>query len=109
MSTRSISRVGTRRASGARPSRARPFAERREARLPNPQTLDREGLVAYFASMSWIADLPDADRLDLLDNVRSLLGDHEYRREWETQVYWTRLWQPILPRQRQHLIGGAFE
>ena len=28
-------------------------------RLPNPQTLDRGGLVAYYASMGWLADLPD--------------------------------------------------
>lgn len=71
--------------------RSSPFEELREVRLPNPQVLDRDGLVAYFASMSWIADLPDADRLDLLDNVRSLLGDGDYHREWETVVYWTRL------------------
>jgi SAM-dependent methyltransferase len=40
-----------------------PFEELPETRLPNPQTVDREGLVAFFASMGWIADLPDADRL----------------------------------------------
>jgi SAM-dependent methyltransferase len=68
-----------------------PFEELREARLPNPQTLDRDGLVSYFASMGWIADLPDADRLPLLDEVRSLLTTDEYRRLWETHVYWTRL------------------
>ncbi len=70
---------------------ASPFDELQEARLPNPQTLDREGLVAFFASMGWIADLPDADRLPLLDEVRSLLDAAEYRRSWETHVYWTRL------------------
>ena len=58
--------------------------------MPNPQTLDRDGLVAFFASMGWIADLPDADRLPLLDEVRSLLDSAEYLRPWETHVYWTR-------------------
>jgi hypothetical protein len=41
--------------------------------------------------MGWIADLPDADRLPLLDEMRSLLGSAEYRRQWKTHVYWTRL------------------
>ena len=68
-----------------------PFEELQETRLPNPQTLQRDGLVAFFASMGWIADLPDRERLPLLDKVRSLLADSEYRRLWETHVYWTRL------------------
>jgi SAM-dependent methyltransferase len=68
-----------------------PFEPLREERLPNPQMLDREGLVAFFASMGWLADLPDAERLPLLDEVRSLLTAREYRRPWETHVHWTRL------------------
>jgi SAM-dependent methyltransferase len=67
------------------------FEELQETRLPNPQTVDRDGLVAFFASMGWIADLPDRDRLPLLNEVRSLLPAAEYRRPWETQVHWTRL------------------
>jgi len=66
------------------------FEPLQETRLPNPQTVDREGLVAFYASMGWIADLPDAERLPLLDKVRSLLRAPAYRREWETHVYWTR-------------------
>ncbi len=62
-----------------------------EILLPNPQTLDRDGLVAFFASMGWLADLPDDERLPLLDEVRSLVTAAEYRRVWETQVHWTRL------------------
>ncbi|MEX2210532.1 MAG: class I SAM-dependent methyltransferase [Gaiellaceae bacterium] len=68
-----------------------PFEELEEARLPNPQTVDREGLVAFFASMGWIGDLPDEQRLPLLDKVRSLLPAAEYERAWETHVHWTRL------------------
>lgn len=67
------------------------FGELQEARLPNPQTLDRDGLLAFLASMGWIADLPDVDRLPLLEEVKSLLGAEEYRRLWETHVHWTRL------------------
>ena len=91
MWTRSTSLCGMLRGEWREAFRSSPFEELREVRLPNPQVLDREALPAYFASMSWIADLPDAERSDVLDNVRSLLGDHEYRREWETVVYWTRL------------------
>ena len=40
--------------------------------------------------MGWIADLPDADRLTLLDEVSSLLAADEYRRRWMTRLYWTR-------------------
>jgi len=68
-----------------------PFDELQETRLPNPQTIDRDGLVAFLASMGWIADLPDVDRLPLLDRVRSLLTAPEYRRPWETHVHGTRL------------------
>ena len=74
-----------------RPFRGSPFAELQETRVPNPQTVDRDGLVAFFASMGWIADLPDEDRLPLLDRLRSSLAASEYRRPWETHVHWTRL------------------
>jgi SAM-dependent methyltransferase len=67
------------------------FGPVRDARIANPQTLDRAGLVAYFASMGWIADLPDVERLPLLGAVRSRLTANEYRRTWTTDVYWARL------------------
>jgi len=66
-----------------------PFEELREARVLHTQTVGREGLVAFFASMGWIGDLPDAERLPLLDEVRSLVDADEYLRPWETRVYWT--------------------
>jgi SAM-dependent methyltransferase len=67
------------------------FEALRDIRVPNPQTLDQEGLVAFFASMGWIADLADEERVSLLAEVRSLLTAREYSRPWETHVYWTRL------------------
>ena len=83
----------TRYESGAwrEPFAESPFEELREARLPNPQTIDRDGLVAFFASMGWIGDLPDEERLPLLDDLRSLLAAAEYERQWETRVHWARL------------------
>jgi SAM-dependent methyltransferase len=68
-----------------------PFDELEEARLSNPQRIDREGLVAFLASMGWVGDLPDEQRQPLLDRVRSLLEEDEYVRPWETHVCWTRL------------------
>jgi len=59
--------------------------------LPNPQTLDPDGLVAFYASMGWLADLPDEERLPLLSGVRSRLTAPEYQRLWESHVHWTRL------------------
>ena len=41
--------------------------------------------------MGWLADLLDADRLPLLDKVRSRLGAIEYRRIWETHAHWAHL------------------
>jgi SAM-dependent methyltransferase len=68
-----------------------PFEGFREVRLDNPQALDRDGLVAYFASMGWIADLPEQERLALLGEVRSLLEAPDYRRLWTCHVHFTRL------------------
>jgi SAM-dependent methyltransferase len=76
-----------------------PFEPLQEARLPNLQTLDRDGLVAFFASMGWLAELPDEERLPVLEEVRSLLNAPEYRRPWETHVHWTRL------RARKHDVS----
>jgi SAM-dependent methyltransferase len=68
-----------------------PFEELREAAFANAQTLDRDGFVSLLASMGWVADLPDDERLPLLDTMRSLLDADEYVRPWTTLVYWTRV------------------
>jgi SAM-dependent methyltransferase len=64
--------------------------ELREVRFANEQIVDRDGLVAFLASMGWIAELPNGERLPLLDEIRAHLTAAEYRRTWETQVYVTR-------------------
>jgi SAM-dependent methyltransferase len=70
------------------------FGTLHEVRFPNPQTVDREGLIAFLASMGWIADLPDPERLPLLSQIKSRLGHDQYRRVWATHVHWTRLSAP---------------
>jgi SAM-dependent methyltransferase len=81
-----------------------PFAPLREASVPNPQTINRDGLVAFFASMGWIADLRDAERLPLLDDLRSRLPDTTFRRPWTTHVHWTRICRL---RRRPRGAGGG--
>ena len=68
-----------------------PFAPLRERRFRHEQRLDRGGVVALVASMGWVGDLPDPERLPLLETVRSLLGEHQYLRPWLTHVCWTHL------------------
>jgi SAM-dependent methyltransferase len=68
-----------------------PFEAFRATTFAHRQTLDREGVVAFYASMGWLADLPDDERLPLLDSVRSCLDAGEYERAWEAHVHWARL------------------
>ena len=67
------------------------FEPGRPAGVPHPPTNHPDGLVAFFASMGWIADLADDERVPLLAEVRSLLAGGEYRRLWTTHVYSTRV------------------
>ena len=67
-----------------------PFEALEHERLGNPQSLDADGLVAFFASMGWIDGLSDENRSSLLGRVRSLLTSPTYRLPWETHVHWTR-------------------
>jgi len=67
------------------------FEELRESTFDNPQVVDRDGLLAFFASMSWIAVLPEGERSELLDEVRGRLDADSYTRFWRTELYWTRL------------------
>jgi hypothetical protein len=79
-------------ASGWQPSLpSSPFAPFRATVFPNPQTLDREGLVSFYATMGWVGDLPDDERLPLLASVRSCLDADEYKRAWEAHVHWAPL------------------
>ena len=68
-----------------------PFGAFESAVVDNPQTLDRDGLVTFYATMGWLGDLPDEARLPLLAEVRSLLTASRYTRRWETHVHWARL------------------
>jgi SAM-dependent methyltransferase len=68
-----------------------PFPALEDARFANPQELDRNGLVSFLASMGWLADMPDDERLPVLDDVRSRLPAPAYRRRWVTHRQTTTL------------------
>ena len=67
------------------------FEPLRESQIPNAQRVDRDGLVAFFGSMGWIAALPEEELQVLRDEMRSRLTADEYRLPFETHVHWTRL------------------
>ena len=46
-------------------------------------------LVAFYATMGWLADLADDERLPLLEQVRTCLTSARYTRPWEAHVHWT--------------------
>jgi SAM-dependent methyltransferase len=72
------------------------FDEIETAQLPNRQTVDPAGLLAFFGSMGWIANLPDEDRLSLLGTMSRQFVAPQYVLRWETRVHWTRLIDPSL-------------
>lgn len=67
-----------------------PFEPLHHAELPNQQAIDRDDLVSFYASMGWIADMPDDERLRLLDDVRARLRHDAYVRHWTSHVHWAR-------------------
>jgi ubiquinone/menaquinone biosynthesis C-methylase UbiE len=54
-------------------ARTRLWTAVEDVQLPHVQLLDREGLVARVASISFIADLASERRADVLDQVRALV------------------------------------
>ena len=61
-----------------------------ETKLANPQTVDPQGLIAFFGSMGWVATLQEEDRRRLLDRMKAQLTAPEYVLPWQTTVQWTR-------------------
>ena len=70
------------------------FEELRLERLPNPQSVDADELVAFFASMGWIDGLADEARSSVLHQVSGNLTSARYLLPWETHVHWAQLAEP---------------
>ena len=71
------------------------FGPLEEARFPHAQRLDAPGLVERYASASYVATLPDAERRDVLDRIRLLAANHpqlagkeEFELPYVTELHW---------------------
>jgi ubiquinone/menaquinone biosynthesis C-methylase UbiE len=67
------------------------FEPLREAESERWVSRTRDQWVANMLSVSSIASLPDADRVELAARLRELVPDGDYRWTIQTAVYWTRL------------------
>jgi SAM-dependent methyltransferase len=81
---------------GAAPLAYRPgFGPLLEASFHHHQTLDRDGIVERFASVSHVAVLAEGERRKVLDEVRRVIdtdpettGKSELDLRYRTEVYW---------------------
>jgi SAM-dependent methyltransferase len=58
--------------------------------VEHEQVSDREAILAFAASVSWIAHRPDEERRRVLDELAARLPPGEYRFPMAAQVTWTR-------------------
>ena len=67
----------------------------RRAEIAFEDTLDRDGMLAWFASFSVIGALPDDERAVMLGRIAEILdrngaGDRPFRRQWRADLWLTR-------------------
>jgi ubiquinone/menaquinone biosynthesis C-methylase UbiE len=55
------------------------------------QQIDREGVLAYFSSISSIASLPEDERGARMEHIAAQLDRETYERHWQVEMHWTRL------------------
>ena len=66
---------------------AAPFGPLQQRSLPHSWETDREGVAAYYVSISSIAQLPPAEREELRSELLTLLPEGCYRLELVAQVF----------------------
>ena len=73
--------------------RIRAFTPWQAAEFTQVHRIGVEDFVALVGSWSWIANLPDGQRAELLDQVRALARSEDavLSLPYATEVYWTRL------------------
>jgi SAM-dependent methyltransferase len=71
------------------------FGSLNQRRFPHSQTLDVDGLVERFASVSFIAVLPEEERAEVLSRIRELAETHpdlvdrdSFELPYFTELYW---------------------
>ncbi len=67
-----------------------PFEELQSASVEHEQVQDRSDVLAFAASVSWIAHRPEAERRRILAELAELLPEGEYRFPMRADVSWTR-------------------
>jgi SAM-dependent methyltransferase len=66
------------------------FGARHDVQFSRTHVTSLEDFLALVASWSWIANLPDGERADLLGEVRELVGDRDaLELAYDTEVYWS--------------------
>jgi SAM-dependent methyltransferase len=64
------------------------FGPLRETSFEHEQTWTRDELVAYYASISWVAVLPAEERAATIERFRAALDRDAYGRRLRTEVHW---------------------
>jgi SAM-dependent methyltransferase len=67
-----------------------PFGAFEQASVDHEQTLTRAELVDYYASISWVAALPQAERRARIERFAAGLDRDGYRRPLRAEVHWAR-------------------
>lgn len=65
------------------------FATPRSSSFENLQEIEPDGFVAMVSSWSWIANLEDDTRSEVLADVRGVVGDAPFTLRYETEVFTT--------------------
>ena len=65
-----------------------PFGEVREAVVDHEQVLDRQGVLAFARSMSWIAHRPDDERRNIIEDLDALLPEGPFTFPLQAKVNW---------------------
>ena len=67
-----------------------PFGDLTTATVEHQQASDRERVLAFAGSVSWIAHRPDEERRRVLEELGTLLPPGDYRFTMTAEVTWTR-------------------
>ncbi len=65
-----------------------PFGPVQEAIVEHEQTQDREGVLGYASSVSWIASLADDERAQVMGRLDELLPKGPFTFPLKTEVFW---------------------
>ncbi|HZP71927.1 MAG TPA: class I SAM-dependent methyltransferase [Gaiellaceae bacterium] len=65
-----------------------PFGTLYEAEVFHEQTQDRDGVLGYASSVSWIASRPDHEREKIMHRLDELLSEGPFTFPLKTEIFW---------------------